>query len=54
MAEYYCDSCALYSICDYNPTGEVLRCANCGKVLIRVVGLKERDTLEVKLSKAEL
>ena len=47
MAEYYCDFCTQYTVCESNPRGEVLRCTECGKVLVRMMGLAETEGLEV-------
>lgn len=57
MTEYYCDECKVYTVCESNMTGEVLRCLECEKPLVRVLEVAERDTLEVlepKLSLSEM
>ena len=57
MTEYYCDFCGMYTTCESNPTGEVLRCLECEKPLVRVLEVAQRDTLEVlepKLSLSEM
>ena len=53
MPEYYCDECRMYTVCESNPTGEVLRCLECEKPLVRVLEV-ERDTLEVLEPKLSL
>ena len=47
MAEYYCDYCDMYTTCESNTTGEVLRCLECEKPLVRVLEVAERDALEI-------